>query len=209
MINLIFFIMIIMEVPDLAQVSQLHYNEDFKKDIETKYPTYKVDETSDVNVLGMYDESIRELVINHRGTSKPLDVLSDYMKLRGMERYDPQYNSRRRHTKEMLKRYPQSENTILIGHSLGGDTALHAMHQSPSLANRVDKVHVFNPLNVSKYKKEDSLKSKIKIHRVDGDLVSVIKQPYKTLIYMKGKNLNARDAHRLDHFYRGQVPRTP
>lgn len=195
-----------MDVKDLARLSQYHYqlkNKPTKKnhkELEKMFPGYKVSPSSDHNVLGIYHPEKKQLVINHRGTSKGEDVLSDTGQLLGLSKsLDPQYNSRRKHTKQMIKDHKDVEHTTLTGHSFGGDTVMNALHKSPSLAKHIDKVHVFNPFNVSKYKRDEELKKKITIHRTKDDVVSIMKQPYKTIIHKTG-DLNPLEAHKLDHF---------
>lgn len=195
-----------MNLTEMAQASQLHYtvkNKFKKRDkalYENKFNGYKIDPSSDENVMGMYHNDKQHLHINHRGTSKPMDLLSDRLKLAGLERFDPQYNARRKHTKQMIKSYPDAKHVSLSGHSLAGDTVLQALHKSPSLAKHIDEVKIFNPFNVSKYEKDKDLHKKVEIHRTKSDLVSIIKQPYKTVVHNKDKIQQPLDAHGLHNF---------
>ena len=193
-------------VSQMAKASQLHYNvknkfqKKHKKEYSDAFNGYEIDKTSDNNVMGMYNKDKAHLHINHRGTSKPLDLVSDRLKTLGLEKIDPQYNSRRKHTKQMIKSYPDAQHISASGHSMGGDTLLHAVHQSPSLAKHIDEIKVFNPLSVKKYDRDKDLHKKTQIHRTKDDIVSMIKQPYNTIIHKKNGSENTLEAHGLHNF---------
>jgi alpha-beta hydrolase superfamily lysophospholipase len=203
-----------MEVSDLARISDMHYGfsekpkKKEKKVIEDAYKGYKVHKDSDHNILGLYNEDTKHLVINHRGSSKAKDWQSNATFAVGLKGQDEQYKSRVKETKKMIKAHPEAEKISLTGHSFGGGTALHAMQQSASISNAVDEVHVFNPAtNLSEKKIEDKehrrhLKNKSIIHRTESDVVSKFKTPFgKKKIINKGKKQGILEAHSLSNWY--------
>lgn len=123
-----------------------------------------------------------EFIIVHNGTnlSSPdgkRDLISDINILFGKEDYDSQFKSRTSKTKSNIKRIlkanPDAEISLL-GHSLGGATAIHSM-QDKFVNENVKRVETFNigvsPFNnPSKGFKGDP--SKIHNNIVIGDPIS-------------------------------------
>ena len=188
---------------DYAKMSELHYGLSKKptkkqiKNLEKEFDGYKVNDKSDHNVLGMYNEEKKHLHINHRGTSKTEDIFSDLLHLHQMGNLDPQSDSRRKQTKEMIKDYPNDTKVSLSGHSYGGATILDALEKSPSLDKHIDEVHLYNPLIAKLHKKND----KVTIHRTPYDIVSLIPTENKTMTH-ETKFINPLEAHHLHHFYK-------
>jgi hypothetical protein len=86
-----------------------------------------------------------EYIITHRGTvlTNPNDYRSDVNLALGNLLNDPQFQERQAVTKSMLEDIPDSADVRLVGHSLGGTTALYAMND-PDINSRVDQVVTFN-----------------------------------------------------------------
>ena len=193
-----------MDISNQAKASQFHYsfgkkitNKD-KKNVKKEFKGYVLDEDSDENVMGIFNKDKNHLHINHRGLSKPIDFVSGYLKLRGLEDYDPQFNSRRKQTKKMILKYPGA-NVSASGHSMGGGTLLHAIHNSPSLEKHINEINVFNPLSTTKFTKNSNLKDKLKIYKAKHDIVALREQPYKTVV-VEPDVTNPLEAHSLDNF---------
>jgi len=205
-----------MELSNLAKLSNMHYDlsakpkKKEKQKLEDEFKGYKVHKDSDHNVLGMYNEDTKHLVINHRGSSKAKDWQSNATFAVGLKGDDDQYKSRVKQTKNIIKAHPEAEKISLTGHSFGGGTALHSMEHSKSIANAVDEVKVFNPATTpveNKVKDKEHrrfLKNKTEIHRTESDIVSQFKTPFgKKKVIKKGKKnkQNILDAHSLKNWY--------
>ena len=191
-----------MQTQDLAELSSKHYDltgTPTKKqiaDFESRFEGYKVDKRSDHNVLGMYNYDRDHLVINHLGTDKPADVLSDLIQATPLNRLDPQADSRRKKTKDIINHYPNTKRTTLTGHSYGGATVLDALSKSPSLEKHVTDVHLFNPYISKPHKKN----KKVTVHRTPNDLVSILPTPFKTMTHKTSSWVNPHTAHGLENF---------
>jgi len=195
-----------MDVSDLARLSLYHYEinnkptNKHKKEIEKMFDGYKISPSSDYNVLGIYNDNKKDLVINHRGSKTAMNwTVTDPLAMMGRQDFSSEHNRRRKHTKQLIRDH-DAKHITLTGHSLGSHTVLEALHKSPSLAKHVDKVHIFNGLSPAKYAKDPELHKKIQIHRHHNDVVSILKQPYKTKVYGEGEMLDPLEAHHLKHF---------
>jgi len=190
------------DIKQYAKMSQMHYNFDKeptdkqRHEVEKAFKGYKVDKKSDHNVMGLYNEDKKHLVINHRGSSKTEDWLSDLMHGAGYGELEPQANSRRKQTKEMIKQYPNDTKVTLTGHSFGGATVLESLNKSESLNKHIHDVHLFNPFHARIHSKND----KVHIHRTASDVASVLPSFNKTHTYKK-EYQNPLTAHKLDNFY--------
>ena len=62
----------------------------------------------------------------------------------GLEAYNSQFEERRKNTKEILKKY-KNTNIYLSGHRLGGATLNYTLAESPSIVNNIKEANTFNP----------------------------------------------------------------
>lgn len=196
---------------DLAELSKLHYGNN-NDAIEKKFKNYKVDNLSDENVLGIHDDINKRLIINHKGSSKAKDFISDAAFTLGLQKYDPQYQSRVKQTKKIVKKYPDYHKTI-TGHSLGASTAIHAIDKSASLAKNINRAELFNPASITipyKLSKKKDMEHQKKldniiIHKNKNDKITSQIIPYGKKRYVKAnanKNQSLLEAHSLNNWIR-------
>jgi len=159
--------------------------------------------------------------INYTGTNinSPRDILSDVALGVGVQKANPQFTSRRRKTRDIMRQYGDDKDYSLSGHSLGGSIALNTMEQSKSIRDRVKEVHVFNPgytglfhgsIKPKDKKVKRELDKKVNIHRVKGDIVSA--HANKEVAFgnlfeytHKDKDADLSDKHSLETFMEAEL----
>ena len=212
-----------METDLQAYISALHYdvpieNPDESYDnIDRKIGQFdfKIDrDNTDHNILTSYNQTNNLLSLNHRGTSKNEDIISDLAYGVGLEKYNSQFDERRFKTKNILKEYsPKNPDIFLHGHSLGGATLSYAIGKSPSIIHNVKEVNTFNTashpffnnLVIDKDIHKNELNEKVKHHRAGGDIVSKFiknNNPFGKIVKYKigKKNQGLFNSHKLQHF---------
>ena len=108
-----------------AYISSLHYDvpvgDEGKNnaydtiDDKLKEHNFIVDrKNSDHNILTTFNSPENILHLNHRGTSKSEDIVSDLGFGVGLEGHNSQFEQRRKYTKEILKQYKKT-NIYLSG----------------------------------------------------------------------------------------------
>lgn len=206
-----------------AYISSLHYDvpvgDEGKNnaydtiDNKLKEHNFIVDrKNSDHNILTTFNSPENILHLNHRGTSKSEDIVSDLAFGVGLEGYNSQFEERRKNTKEILKQY-KNTNIYLSGHSLGGATLNYTLAKSPSIVNNIKQANTFNPaihpynsnLEIEDKKHKAQLNKKVRHHRAGGDLVSkwaVSNKHFGKVIKYKVKkeNQGTLASHKLHHF---------
>ena len=173
-------------------------------------------------------------VIAHRGTdfggSKiAKDVKADLAYMAGKEsEYTKQFQQRANKTKALLKEIDPDTHLTMVGHSYGGASVNHTLLKEPAVRDRVDNVHLYNPLlhhagdskvhtkrGEKKADVDDQLNSLITIHRTKSDVASASKpqhgkvKNYKQKVHSTKKTNPFRDvfdkveqlsAHSLKNF---------
>lgn len=212
-----------MEVNEAAKISKIHYIYQEKPNIERAHKKvsrklnrlgYELDEkNSDKDLLTI--KKGNNIHINYSGTNinSPRDIISDVALSVGTQKLNPQFNERKKKTREIMKQYGDDKDYSLSGHSLGGSILMNTLKESKSIRDRVDKAYTFNAgytplfhnsLKVSKPVKKE-LDKKVSHHRVKGDLVSAHMNKevaFGQLAEYKheDKNASVLDKHKLDTF---------
>lgn len=109
------------------------------------------DEISGFKVIADYDgvrllQKGDQYIISHRGTRKTSfsDISTDANLALGRLLYDREYLRRVEATRDLVTSLPADANITLVGHSLGGTTAVYALND-PIINDRISNVTVFNP----------------------------------------------------------------
>ena len=86
---------------------------------------------------------------------------------------------------DLVRTIPSDYTLDITGHSYGGASIIHSLKKHPKLRDRVNEVHLYNPLTSSwsskvhtkRGEKSDSaekiMDDKTTVHRVKGDIVSM------------------------------------
>jgi len=151
---------------DYAKLAQAAYNDDL-----IRVDGYVRNNALSRNGVSVYTKG-NTSVISHRGTQSFEDVKPDLALLFGEQRKNKTFSSRAQQTQKIIDALPLNQKVVLVGHSLGGNTALNAL-EFPKIHSRVQETHLFNlgtvplrTIHVPKNAKD------VFIHRVEGDAIS-------------------------------------
>jgi len=151
---------------DYAKLAQASYNDDL-----IRIDGYVRNNSLSRNGVSVYTKGGTS-VIAHRGTQSFDDIKTDLSLLFGEHRSNKTFSARAQQTQKIIDALPLNQKVVLVGHSLGGNTALNAL-EFPKIHSRVDETHLFNPgtvplrtIRVPKNAKD------VTIHRVEGDAIS-------------------------------------
>lgn len=179
-----------MSVNEAAKIANIHYIYQSKPNKERADKTVK----RKLKRLGYELDSVNtdkdiltakkgdNIHINYSGTNikSPRDIMSDVALSVGVQKINPQFNERRKKTRDIMKQYGDDKDYTLTGHSLGGSILMNTLKESKSIRDRTSNAYTFNagytPLfhesvKVSKPIKKE-LDKKVSHFRVKGDLVS-------------------------------------
>ena len=210
-------------INEIAKISKIHYIYQEKPNIEKAHKKvnrklnrlgYQLDENnSDKDILTI--KKGNNIHLNYSGTNinSPRDIISDISLSLGTQNLNPQFNERKKKTRQIMKEYGDDKKYTLSAHSLGGSILMNTLKDSKSIRDRVDKAYTFNAgytplfhdsLKVSKPIKKE-LDNKVSHHRVKGDLVSAHMSKeiaFGQLAEYKhsDKNASILDKHKLDTF---------
>lgn len=210
-------------IKTIAQLSNIHYIYQERPNIEKAHKKadrklsrlgYELDK-SNTNKDIMTVKKNNNIHINYSGTdiNNPRDILSDAALSVGTQKLNPQFNERRRKTRDIMKQYGDDKQYSLSGHSLGASILMNTLTESKSIRDRVDKAYTFNagytPLFHNSIKVEKPVKKQldkiVEHHRVKGDIVSAHMNKeiaYGELTeYKADKGASLMDKHKLDNFY--------
>lgn len=195
---------------EISKLSSLHYlyNKDPKKATRrAKRIGWDVNkDLSNADVI-TYQKN-NQVHLNYAGTNilNPRDIVSDIMLSTGKKSLD--FTSRKRQTRNIMRKLGDDKEYSLSGHSLGGSIALNTVKESKSIRDRVKRVDVFNPGLTAPFAKsikadkdiKKELNEKVNIHRVKGDIVSEGQKPNfgKEISYQIDGNL--LEKHSIDVF---------
>lgn len=195
---------------EISKLSSLHYlyNKDPKKATRrAKRIGWDVNkDLSNADVI-TYQKN-NQVHLNYSGTNilNPRDIVSDIMLASGKKSLD--FTSRKRQTRNIMRKLGDDKEYSLSGHSLGGSIALNTVKESKSIRDRVKRVDVFNPGLTAPFAKsikadkeiKKELNEKVNIHRVKNDIVSEGQLPNfgKEISYQIDGNL--LEKHSVDAF---------
>jgi pimeloyl-ACP methyl ester carboxylesterase len=199
-------------IKDYAKIASAHYNfdkEDIEKNMAKDLPEgYKVNYGLS-NRGVMVTEKGNESFISIKGTNpaNKSDVLSDVQLALGLHKSNIQFRQRKNEIKNILKRNPEREYT-LIGHSLGGSIVTNALASSPSILRNIKKAHTFNTGSTPAFqsslkpRKEniDMLNEKLEHHKTKADIISATPDKFGETTFHKQKSRNPLTAHSLSNF---------
>jgi hypothetical protein len=167
---------------------------------------YKLHDASNKDVQLFVNDKTNHAVISHRGTDFggrkiAKDVKADLAYMAGKEgEYTKQFKQRASKTKKLLKEIDPSTKLTMVGHSYGGASVNNTLLKEPAVRDRVDNVHLYNPLThhvgdskvhtkrgEKKDDADDQLNDLITIHRTKNDVASLSKSQHGTV-----KNYNQK-----------------
>ena len=168
-------------------LAQLHYSVDRYKNPEKHITKQLRDSPFELKslergVAHYKNINTGENIISLKGTNPKnfKDLRSDIMLGLGLAGADKQFRRRTNQIKDIYR--SNDGDNILIGHSLGGSTALHALTKNKSIRDNTKQAHLFNSGYSGAFHKElkgrispevkKELDSKITHHIIKGDVIS-------------------------------------
>ena len=149
-------------------------------------------------------------VVSLKGTSPTHvpDLVSDVKLAVGKSATDRQFKERTHAVKD-LYRENKDKKHYLVGHSLGGSTAVHALTTSKSIRDNTEHAHLFNTGYTKSFHKEERLKisaperkqlqAKVTHHHISGDIISgALKSG--AVGKVEATTVQADDKHSIDNF---------
>lgn len=133
----------------------------------------------------------KEVVIAIRGTEwKSLDILTDVLIVKGIEKLSPRYALLKSRVKSIIKKYYPEYRIVLAGHSLGA----RMVQDLISSLDEIDKGYTYAPPATPGNLGPSS--TKITSSKVKGDPVSL----FAKVSYIQPRNPSATSAHSLKNW---------